>query len=72
VELESDGRRLREVDESRFVATAHRSPQRFLAPLEETAWHPARRLAPDRMRRRRDENDGQAPLVTLGRERASG
>jgi hypothetical protein len=59
VELESDGRRRREVNEPRFFATAHQSPQPFLAPLEETAWHPARRLAPDRTRRRRDETTGK-------------
>lgn len=29
-------------------------------------------LAPYRTRRRRDENDGQAPLFTLEQERASG
>jgi hypothetical protein len=70
--LESDGRRLREVNEPRCFATAHRSPQPFLAPPEEAAWHPARRLAPDRTRRQHDENDGQAPLFTLEQERASG
>ncbi len=37
VTLESDGRRLREVDEPWFFATAHRSPQPFLAPMEEIA-----------------------------------
>jgi len=72
VALESDGHRLREVDDPRFFATAHRSPQPFLAPLEETAWHPARRLAPYRPRRRRDEDDGQAPLFTPARERTTG
>jgi len=72
VALESDGRRLREVDEPRFFATKHRSPQPFLAPLEETAWHPARQLAPYRPRRRHDEDDAQAPLFTLPKEHVSG
>jgi transposase len=72
VALESDGRHLRDVTEPRFFATAHRSPQPFLAPLEETAWHPARRLAPYRPRRRRHEHDAQAPLFTPEREEATG
>jgi hypothetical protein len=38
----------------------------------ESDGHPARRRAPDRTRRRRDENDGQAPLFTLEQERAGG
>ncbi len=72
VVLEADGRRLREVNEPRFFATSHASPQPFLPVLEQTAWHPARRLAPDRPRRRRDEGDAQAPLFTLPTERAAG
>lgn len=72
VALESDGRHLREVDEPRFFATEHRSPQPFLAPLEETVWIPARRLAPYRPRRRRDDEDVQAPLFTLEKERVGG
>ncbi len=72
VALEPDGRRLREIDESRFFATKHRSPQPFLALLEETVWHPARRLAPSRPRRRRDEDDEQAPLFTLESEGVTG
>jgi transposase len=72
VALESDGRRLREVTDPRFFATAHDSPQPFLAPLEETTWHPARRLAPYRPRRRRAEDDAQAPLFTLAKENVGG
>jgi putative transposase len=72
VALESDGRRLREVDEPRFFATKHRSLQRGLALLEETVWHPARRLAPYRPRRRRDEGSTQEPLFTLETERVMG
>jgi len=72
VALESDGRRLRDVDEPRFFATAHHSPQPFLATLEATTWRPARRLAPYRPRRRRDEDEAQAPLFTLATERITG
>ena len=53
VALDPDGRHLREVDEPQFFANRHRSPQPFLAPLDESAWHPARRLAPYRPRRQR-------------------
>ena len=35
VELEADGYRLREVDESRIHATAHASPQPLLPPLDQ-------------------------------------
>jgi transposase len=72
VALEPDGRRLRDVTEPRFFATQHRSPQPFLAPLEETAWHPARRLAPYRPRRRRHEHDAQPALFTPEKEGATG
>ena len=72
VAVETDGRHLRKIDEPRFFATKHRSPQPFLVSLEETAWHPVRRLAPYRPRRRRDENDEQAPLFTLATEHAMG
>jgi hypothetical protein len=72
VALESDGRRLREVTEPWFFTTEHGSPQPFLAPLEETTWHPARWLAPYRPRRRRDEEDAQAPLFILAKESGGG
>jgi hypothetical protein len=51
VAYESGGRWLREVDELRLFPTRHPSPQPFLPPLDEAAWHPAQRLAPYRARR---------------------
>jgi hypothetical protein len=67
--LDADGRRLREVGEPRFYATGHASAQPFLVPLEETAWHPARRLAPYRPRRKRRAEAGvQERLVEPERE----
>jgi putative transposase len=51
VVLEADGHRVQAVDEPRFFATGHASPQPFLAPLEEVEWHPAQRLLPYRPRR---------------------
>ena len=58
--LEADGHRLREVDEPRFFPTDYASPQPFLAPLADTAWHPAQRLLP--YRPRRVHRAGQPPL----------
>jgi hypothetical protein len=52
VALEADWHGLRAVEEPRFFATGHASPQPFLSPLDEVAWYPARRLAPYRPRRR--------------------
>lgn len=72
VAVEADGRRLREVADPRFFPTSHGSPQPFLAPLEETAWHPAQRLAPYRPRRTRVAAEQQAPLPEPDRETASG
>jgi hypothetical protein len=60
--LEADGRGLREVDEPRCFATGHASPLPFLPTLDKTDWHPARPLAPDRPRRSRADDGGQAPL----------
>ena len=68
VAVAADGRRLREVDEPRFFPTRHVSPQPFLAPLEETEWHPAQRLAPYRPRRTRVAEEQQAPLPEPDRE----
>jgi transposase len=62
VAVEADGRRLREVDNPRFFTTGHASPQPFLAPLDETDWHPIQRLVPYRTRRPRGTNGHQAPL----------
>jgi hypothetical protein len=66
------GRRLQEVGEPRFFPHRHASPQPFLPPLEETAWHPARRLAPYRPRRTRDSDERQEPLFADGTERSRG
>jgi putative transposase len=63
VVLEADGHGLREVDEPRFFTTAHASPQPFLAPLDQTEWHPARRVAPYRPRRTRRAAGTQEPLL---------
>lgn len=62
VAFEPDGRRLREVGDSVALPHRHPSPQPFLAPLDETAWHPARRLAPYRPRRKRAPDVPQEPL----------
>jgi transposase-like protein len=62
VAFESDGRGVREVDEPTPFPHRHPSPQPFLTPLEETAWHPARRLAPYRPRRKRAQDVPQEPL----------
>jgi hypothetical protein len=72
VVLESDDRHLRDVTEPRFFSTKHGSPRPFLAPLEETTWRPARRLALDRPRRRRGDEGVQLPLFTLEKERVGG
>jgi Integrase core domain len=72
VAFEADGRHLREVGEPRFYATDHASPQPFLPPLEETAWHPARRLAPYRPRRRRADAGAQGRLFDPEREARTG
>jgi putative transposase len=63
VTVEPDGRRLRAVTDPRFFATGHASPQPFLAPLDETAWHPAQRLTPYRWRRTRGAVARQARLL---------
>jgi len=39
-------------------------PQPFLAPLDETPWHPARKQAPYRPRRKRVPDTPQEPLFT--------
>jgi hypothetical protein len=62
VASEVDGRRLREVAEPRLYATGHASPQPFLSRLDQTAWHPAQRLAPYRPRRPRRTDRSQPPL----------
>jgi len=53
---------MRKVDEPTPFPHRHPSSQPFLTPLEETAWHPARRLAPDRPRRKCAKDVPQEPL----------
>ena len=62
VALEPDGHRLREVADPAPLPHRHPSPQPFLAPLKETAWRPARRLAPYRPRRKRGQDIPREPL----------
>jgi hypothetical protein len=65
VATEADGRRLRDVGEARFFATGHASPQPFLPPLEAVVWHPAQRLVPYRVRRKRRDAGQQARLFAV-------
>ena len=72
VALEPDGRRLREVDEPTPLPHRHASPQPYLPPLDDTAWYPARRLAPYRPRRKRAPEVPQEPLFPDGAEASTG
>ena len=72
VAFEPDGRGLREVDEPTAFPHRHPSPQPFLAPLDETAWHPARRLAPYSLRRKRAQEVPQEPLFADEAEASMG
>ncbi|MBA2598969.1 MAG: hypothetical protein H0V00_20290 [Chloroflexia bacterium] len=72
VAVEADGRRLRDVVDPRFFATGHASPQPFLAPLDETEWHPAQRAAPYRPRRTPVETGHQTPLPEPDRGTSAG
>ena len=67
----ADGR-LREVADPRFFTTGHASPQPFLAPLDETDWYPAQRMAPYRPRRKRISAEQHAPLSELERAASNG
>jgi hypothetical protein len=62
VAFEADGHRVQAVDEPRLYATGHASPQPFLAPLDESDWYPAQRLAPYRSRRQRRDDAAQERL----------
>jgi transposase InsO family protein len=62
VALEADGRRVREVGEPALLPHRYPSPQPFLLPLDGVTWHPARRLAPYRPRRRRGDLPRQGRL----------
>jgi transposase len=72
VALEPDGHRLREVADPTPVPHRHPSPQPFLAPLDETTWHPARKLAPYRPRRKRERDVPQEPLFAADVEASAG
>jgi hypothetical protein len=72
VAFEAGGRGLRDVDEPRLYATGHASPQPFLSSLDETAWHPARRLAPYCPRRKRVGAGRQERLFDEEREASVG
>jgi len=65
VAYESDGRRLRKVDEPRLFPTRYPSPQPFLPPLDEITWYPAQRLVPYRLRRTHSGEGLQTPLFDL-------
>jgi transposase len=72
VGFEPGGRRLREVDDPMPLPHRHPSPQPFLAPLDETPWQPARRLAPYRPRRARPSGSAQESLFGEDAETAMG
>jgi len=72
VAFEPDGRRLREVDDPTPLPHRHPSPQPFLATLDETTWHPARRLAPYRPRRTQPPGSAQESLFSEDAETATG
>ena len=55
VTFESGGRQIREISEPTLFPHSHPSPQPFLIALDQTEWHPVRRLAPYRPRRTRDD-----------------
>ena len=63
---------IRAVTEPRLFVNGHASPQPFLAPLAETDWHPAQRLAPYRPRRRRRGAGLQACLFANDGDQAVG
>jgi len=72
VALEPDGHRLREVADPAPLPHRHVSPQQFLAPLDKTTWHPARKLAPYRPRRKREREIPRELLFVDDAEAASG
>ncbi len=65
VSLEEDEQQIRTASDPHLFATGHASPQPFLSPLDEVAWYPVQRLAPDRPRRRRLGDGTQEPLFTV-------
>jgi hypothetical protein len=64
VTVEADGRGLRGVGEPHLFPHRHSSPQPCLPLLEETTWHPVRRLDPYRRRRSRVGEGRQEPLFS--------
>jgi len=72
VAVETSGRGLREVGEPTFFPHRFPSPQPFLPPLDETAWHPTRRLAPYRPRRTCEREAQQEPLFAGDAEASVG
>jgi hypothetical protein len=72
VALEPDGRRPREVADPTPLPHGHPSPQPFRAPLDETTWRPARKLAPYRPRRKREREIPQEPLSVGDAEAGAG
>ena len=72
VAFEPEGRGVREVDEPTAFPHRHPLPPPFLAPLDDPAWPPARRLAPDRPRRKRAQEVPQAPLFAGDAEASIG
>lgn len=59
-------------DHRRFFPTGQASPQMYLPVLDETYWHPARRLAPFHPPRHLDDDSGQSLLFSLAPEIALG
>jgi transposase len=69
VAYEADARHLREVADLRLFPPRRVSPQPFLPRFATIAWHPARRLAPYRPRRRR--GDARQLQLAFGAEPAA-
>ncbi len=72
VAMETDGRSLREIGEPAAFPHRYPSSQPFLSPMEETEWHPARRLAPYRPRHKRGQDGPQQPLFADDAESSTG
>lgn len=72
VALEADGHRVRAIDEPRFFATGHASPQPFLPVLADLDWRPAQRLMLYRPRRPRRDPGTQVPLPVVARDAQTG
>jgi hypothetical protein len=64
VAFETTGRGVREVSVATSFPHRYPSPQPFLPPMDETEWHPARRLAPYRPRRPRGRDAPQTSFFS--------